>query len=66
MPIHEFRCSKCHKDFEELVLSTQGKVSCPFCGSEKVDQLISAGAIRAEGIPKGKGGFKAPACMPGG
>jgi len=35
MPIYEFSCCQCGKDFEKLVFgSDEGKVTCPACGSE--------------------------------
>ena len=68
MPIFEFVCRKCGKQFEELFLSSTDdkKTTCPNCKSKKVDKLISAGSFRPKGIPKGSGGFKPPACSPQG
>lgn len=39
MPIYEYRCQECGKEFEELV-RTAKKVECPECGG-KVRKLIS-------------------------
>jgi putative FmdB family regulatory protein len=69
MPIYEFKCATCGIEFEELVLSCSApEIKCPACKGSAVNKLISTGNIRAEGIPKGKGGFKGapPACRPGG
>jgi putative FmdB family regulatory protein len=69
MPIYEFKCAACGNEFEELVLScADPAITCPACKGPDVRKLISTGNIRAEGIPKGKGGFKgsSPACRPGG
>lgn len=67
MPIYEYCCCKCQHQFEEIILSKEeGSPSCPKCKSEKVERLISTGNIRPKGIPKGSGGFKAPACAPSG
>jgi putative FmdB family regulatory protein len=69
MPIFEFKCAGCGSEFEELVLScSDSGVRCPSCKSDQTRKLISTGNIRAQGIPKGKGGFKGsgPACRPGG
>jgi len=42
VPIFEYRCSDCDKQFEELVLSrSHARVECPQCSSTKVEQLIS-------------------------
>ncbi len=42
MPIFEYVCKKCEKNFEELTLSSSQKVECPDCGSKKVEKLFSA------------------------
>ena len=43
MPIYEFTCEACAKDFETLVRSSdwEGEVECPSCGSEEVDKRLS-------------------------
>jgi len=67
MPIYEFSCCQCCHQFEALFLSAdEPDPHCPQCGSEKVEKLMSAGAIRANGIPTGSGGFKPPKCAPAG
>jgi putative FmdB family regulatory protein len=49
MPIHEYCCNKCSKEFEELVLKDDEQVVCPACGSHKVGKLISACRFRTGG-----------------
>ena len=68
MPIYEYKCDKCKCEFEFLKLSSRDPdPKCPSCCSDKVQKLLSAGAVRPDGIPKGKGGFnKGPACRPSG
>ena len=67
MPIYEFICNKCNREFEELVLSENDPAPvCPACKNQDVTKLISAGSFRPCGIPSGSGGFKAPACAPQG
>jgi putative FmdB family regulatory protein len=60
MPIYEYRCSACSRDFEELVsMSTATTVSCPDCGSRKVAKQLSsfqrvkvgAGGGASESVP---------------
>ncbi len=67
MPIYEFFCCDCCHQFEALFLSsTEPDPKCPQCSSGKVEKLMSAGAIRPNGIPKGSGGFSGPKCAPSG
>ena len=40
MPIFEYHCNACEKDFEILVLGKE-KVSCPECKGKKVTRLLS-------------------------
>ena len=42
MPIYEFNCTKCGRDFEELVRGQKPKVVCPGCGGRKCRKLMSA------------------------
>ena len=44
MPVFEYRCVDCDSSFEALVRRDQS-VSCPSCGSESLDKLISAGVM---------------------
>lgn len=53
MPLYEFSCDKCGKNFEELVFGEEA-VSCPHCGATSVRKLLSACARRARG---GSGDF---------
>ncbi len=63
MPIFEYRCNACNHSFEQLVfISDAENPECPECNSKDVQKLMSAGAIRPNGIPTGKGGFTPPAC----
>ena len=41
MPLYEYHCAKCAKDFEELVIGSNPKVVCPKCGGKKVTKLMS-------------------------
>jgi putative FmdB family regulatory protein len=47
MPIYEYRCGRCHRDFGYLVLSPHGteKVNCPFCKGKKVKRLLSSFSV---------------------
>ncbi len=42
MPMYEFRCTSCHREFEELVSATAKETpSCPACSSTKTEKLMS-------------------------
>ncbi len=67
MPIYEFKCQSCEHQFEKLIFPGDDPTPpCPKCQAPRVEKLMSAGAIRAQGIPSGGGGFKLPACAPAG
>lgn len=48
MPIYEYACSKCGKEFEEIVLGDES-IICPACGSSETTKLISRGNFRTGG-----------------
>ncbi len=52
MPIYEYECSSCEKEFEELVRSSSQSVKCPACESPKVRRRLSVFAARqGQGSP---------------
>ena len=67
MPLYEFHCDTCDDEFEELLsgLHEADEVTCPSCGSEKVERLISGFAFGGSGSSSfatssggcGSGGF---------
>ncbi|MBM3301020.1 MAG: zinc ribbon domain-containing protein [Deltaproteobacteria bacterium] len=55
MPIYEFSCLKCGKEFERLVFASDaGAVKCPSCGSEETRKEFSVFAC--SGIEKSLSG----------
>lgn len=40
MPLFNYICEDCGKEFEELVRSADEKVPCPKCSSEKVKRQL--------------------------
>ena len=48
MPIFEYVCKGCGKDFELIVRSTSAPPSCPACSSTELEKQISAPAIKSE------------------
>lgn len=51
MPIFEYRCEDCGKEFEELVFDRDECPPCPGCESENTGKLMSAccGRVMAAG-----------------
>ena len=48
MPIFEYACKSCGKDFETLVRPGSPAPSCPACQSTELEKLISTPAIKSE------------------
>ncbi|MBU1228657.1 MAG: zinc ribbon domain-containing protein [Proteobacteria bacterium] len=58
MPIYEYACGKCGKQFEELVFSAADEleVRCPACGARDSERRVSAcAAVVARGRSGGSG-----------
>ena len=49
MPIYEFKCLKCGREFEELVLKRDEAVVCPSCGEPGCEKWMSACRTRTSG-----------------
>jgi len=47
MPIYEYRCNQCNKEFSELLLSQReiSKVRCRDCNSKDLTKLISSFSV---------------------
>jgi len=60
MPIHEYRCTQCGHQFEEIIIrsSDADDVRCPECGAKRTERLMSA--FSSTGSDKGS------ACAPSG
>ncbi len=66
MPLYEFDCKDCRQAFDELVrrpAEALPEVTCPSCGSHRVEKKVSAFAARSTSAA-GFGG--AADCAPGG
>lgn len=50
MPIYEYRCQDCGKEFEELTLSqgADATVQCRHCASQRVTRLLSVFAAHTQ------------------
>jgi putative FmdB family regulatory protein len=44
MPIYEYRCNECNREFSELFLNPRkvSKVRCKYCNSRNVNRLVSS------------------------
>jgi len=66
MPIYEFHCNECGKDFEELVFSSSPEVACLNCNSKNIVKKFSVFAFKSEGKPlsssSGCGGCSSANC----
>jgi putative FmdB family regulatory protein len=55
MPIYEYHCEGCNKDFESLVFGNETP-GCPFCNSTNVRKLMSACGFVSKGTVVGSNG----------
>ena len=49
MPIYEYRCNQCEREFEKYIQSTQAAVACPGCQSARVTRRLSGFGLRSAG-----------------
>ena len=49
MPLYEFRCNACERQFERLVRFNAANPECPNCSSANTSKLLSAPAFRLKG-----------------
>jgi putative FmdB family regulatory protein len=47
MPIYEYRCDRCGKEFHQLFLNPRkiDKVTCKYCSSKNVTKLLSSFSV---------------------
>ena len=55
MPVYEYRCAKCDREFEVLVRSGRERIACPKCRSKKVKKRYSVFGLNF-GSSAGAGG----------
>jgi len=59
VPIYEYICEECSRQFEELVFG-DGAVACPHCGSRKTGKLLSCCRHKTGGSADSVGAAAAP------
>lgn len=62
MPIYEYRCEDCDREFEVLVFGSDETPACPCCHQKNVTRILSCtGYVGGSGpggcMPKTPGGF---------
>jgi len=55
MPLFDFRCNCCCKEFEALVFGSD-QPKCPFCGGSELQKLMSGFSVRGQSSKKGADG----------
>ncbi len=54
MPLYEYQCEGCQQTVEVLVRSQAEQPSCPRCGADRLEKLLSVPAnpaVRGGGLP---------------
>lgn len=49
MPIYEYKCNQCEKEFETLVMGGRAP-ECPECDSQDLSRLMSACGFISKGV----------------
>jgi len=66
MPIYEYQCRKCRKEFECIVFGGDSTVTCPHCNAKKVERLLSACSFKSSGRYSSSAGASGCASCAGG
>ena len=63
MPIYEYHCKACQRDFEALVWSSgdESSLSCTHCGSSNLERILSTFATACNSA---SGGLSGGGCGP--
>ncbi|MFV1950408.1 MAG: FmdB family zinc ribbon protein [Nitrospinota bacterium] len=62
MPIFEYSCLECEKDFEMLVYGGSGDIECPYCGKSKVKKMLSTFSSKSGDRFTGSSGDSCSSC----
>ena len=63
MPLFEYRCKSCGRDFEALVTPSR-PAACPSCGSTSLEKRLSVFAPPTSSSPSTKTVTPTPSCGP--
>lgn len=68
MPIYEYRCKSCNRDFEAIVWSLRDEETtvCPTCNSKDVSRILSPFVTTSGSGGQLSSGAGASGCGPGG
>jgi putative FmdB family regulatory protein len=56
VPIYEYKCMDCDKEFECLVIGNDQDIICPECDKNNVERLMSACSFKSNGSYSSAGG----------
>ena len=60
MPIYEFKCGACGKEFEKLcAVGKDRRIQCPECGGRRSERRFSLFGVRSSGRATAASGSKA-------
>ena len=60
MPVYEFECLDCKRDFEQLVMGSGSKIECPHCKGNNANKKMSVCGMSSGGKFTGSSG--GPSC----
>jgi putative FmdB family regulatory protein len=68
MPIYEYVCTRCEKEFEKLLWRSDDPVECPACGAPEVKRRLSSFSVARKSPSAPCGEFPSGGCAscPGG
>jgi putative FmdB family regulatory protein len=66
MPIYEYRCKQCEREFEKYVPGAATAVACPACASEQVMRKLSVFGLKTAGALQASPGSGGGGCCGGG
>jgi putative FmdB family regulatory protein len=62
MPIFEYTCLECKREFEEIVFNSSTDVLCPDCKSSNVEKKMSIFGFKSGGTYIGSSSTKCSTC----